>query len=157
MVSRIQRSVDSSPLLCRWTVLLGLALGLGLASCGGGGQGQEAAPESFEVFWARFFRDRAFQMSRILFPLPERLPDETDWASADSLGEGHELIRYWHPANWPHLELPAPPSDSLRHIEERTDTTYRLRVGIPDADGFAEMRFRRIEGRWYLIYFFSNL
>ena len=136
-----------------WVLLLVYGV---VAGCGGTEPSGQAA-EPFEDFWPRFFQDRPFQMSRIIFPLPERLPDEIEWAAADSLAEGKELIRYWHPANWPHLEPPEPPSDSLRHVVERTDTTYRLRVGIPDADAFAEMRFRRIEGRWYLIYFFNHL
>lgn len=128
-----------------------------LASCGGADTDGSAQPETFDAFYHRFMLDRSFQMSRIIFPLPERLADETDWAAADSAGHGSEMIRYWHPANWPYLERPAPPSDSLRHETEVSDTTHRLRLTIPDADGFAEMRFRRIEGKWYLTYFFSNL
>jgi len=115
----------------------------------------ELGNENFEQFQQRFFEDRAFQMSRVLFPLPERLPNAEEW-EADDTASTTPLIKYWHPAQWQTLVCLPPNSDSLLVETQQTDTTWTQRARIPETEAYAEMRFRRIRGQWFLIYFLAN-
>ncbi|WP_282781826.1 hypothetical protein [Phaeodactylibacter xiamenensis] len=135
--------------------LLLVLLAIGSISCGTdqsadtsrGKEGQARPYQEFAAFYDRFHQDSAFQMERILFPLPG-LPREADSALIAS-----GLYR-WTPDTWTlqrHLNLESsnfkreliPVSKDLI-IEKLVQPEYNLQI---------ERRFSRLEDGWYLIYY----
>ncbi|MEQ8703639.1 MAG: hypothetical protein RIC19_06955 [Phaeodactylibacter sp.] len=131
------------------------ALSILVAACGSDpkpgnsadAEGKDAAFQEFATFYDRFHQDSAFQMERILFPLPG-LPREADSALITS-------GRYrWTPETWT-LQRPLnlqssnfkreliPVSKDLI-IEKLVQSEYNLQI---------ERRFSRLEDGWHLIYY----
>ncbi len=109
--------------------------------------GRSQPYQEFAEFYDRFHQDSAFQMDRILFPLPG-LPRE-----ADSTLIASGLYR-WTPETWT-LQRPLnlessnfkreliPVSKDLI-IEKLVQPEYNLQI---------ERRFSRLEDGWHLIYY----
>lgn len=132
-----------------------VSLIMGLLACGGDqpadnsteARGTEQSYQEFAAFYERFHQDSAFQMERILFPLPG-LPREADSALIAS-------GRYrWTAEDW-NLQRPLnlqrsnfkreliPVSKDLI-IEKLIQPEYNLQI---------ERRFSRLEDGWHLIYY----
>ena len=99
--------------------------------------------EPFDEFNQRFHSDPEFQLSRIRFPL-----------SGGRYGP-YESTE-WTEGNWEFLPAPVGASfDSALYKPSlvKTDTSIREHYWN-DKNGFSRDReFRRIEGRWFLVYY----
>lgn len=121
-----------------------------LSGCGGtvADQNDEvSALREFAQFYDRFHQDTAFQMERVLFPLPG-LPREAD-SSLIASGSFR-----WTPDNW-RMQKPIKFEESNFEqqlvrvskdliIEKIINKEYGLQI---------ERRFSRLEDGWYLIYY----
>lgn len=132
-----------------------LSLALLLWNCGGeSGQppkgdtaSREAAYQEFAEFYERFHRDSAFQMERILFPLPG-LPREADSALIAS-----GLYR-WTPETWT-LQRPLnlQQSNFKRELIPVSKDLIIEKLKQPEYNLQIERRFSRLEDGWHLIYY----
>lgn len=137
----------------RYSFMIALILLFG--ACGNGTdsnkteatEGKEATYQEFAAFYERFHRDSAYQMERIMFPLPG-LPREAD---STLIASGSYR---WTAENWS-LQRPLnlqqsnfkreliPVSKALI-IEKLIQPEYNLQI---------ERRFSRLEDGWHLIYY----
>lgn len=102
-------------------------------------------PEDFKAFYAKFLVDDNFQLSRINFPLEGEIVEEnidvspiqkTDWSMIR--GSVYEVDR----------------NEYSVEIEEDS-TQVHHRVYIEDSGVDIDMKYKRIDGKWYLIYYKS--
>jgi len=121
-----------------------------LSACGGTAADQNdevSALREFAQFYDRFHQDTAFQMERVLFPLPG-LPREAD---SSMIASG--TFR-WTPDNW-RIQKPIKFEESNFEqqlvrvskdliIEKIINKEYGLQI---------ERRFSRLEDGWHLIYY----
>ena len=112
--------------------------------------------ESFDHFYSRFYTDSAFQIERIVFPLAGynsdldlEYPDDI----AEQLGVKKEDF-FWNKETWAIIGT-APENDELiRKQFEKSDTLVTEELKIPDSGFRIIRRFKSIEGKWYLNYYF---
>lgn len=133
------------------TLLSACLLAGGLTSCGGS-EAEEStddlsALKEFAQFYDRFHQDSAFQMERVMFPLPG-LPREAD---SSLIASG----RYrWTPENW-RMQKPIDFEESeFEQQLVRVSKDLIIEKIINDAYGLQiERRFSRLEDDWHLIYY----
>ena len=135
--------------------LLLALLAIGSISCGTdqsadtstGTKGQAEPYQEFAAFYDRFHQDSAFQMERILFPLPG-LPREADSALIAS-----GLYR-WTPETW-RMQRPLNPESSnfKRELIPVSKDLIIEKLVQPEYNLQIERRFSRLEDGWHLIYY----
>jgi len=105
----------------------------------------ESLPESFEDFSIRFYNDSMFQISRIEFPL------------AGEIVEEDLNIAPIEPKDWVMLKVPTSEIDTNEYKVEITRDSIDIseRIYIEDSGVDIELKFKRIDSKWYLIYYKS--
>jgi hypothetical protein len=99
--------------------------------------------ENFEEFNRQFHSDSIFQLSRINFPIEGKLIegfDKQDWTSK----------------NWELMKIPVSEKSSLanyKHSVRKTDGEVIEKFWIGNSDFLVERRFKKIDGKWFLIYY----
>ena len=99
--------------------------------------------ENFEEFNRQFHSDSIFQLSRIKFPIEGKLIDgfkEQNWTSK----------------NWELMKIPVLEKSSLpnyKHSIRKTNGVVIEKFWIDNSDFLVERRFKRIDGKWFLIYY----
>ncbi|MCR9102238.1 MAG: hypothetical protein NXI25_19945 [bacterium] len=135
--------------------LLFALLATGLFSCGSDPaadtstetSGQSRPYQEFAAFYDRFHQDSAFQMDRILFPLPG-LPRE-----ADSTLIASGLYR-WTPETWTiQRPLNLQSSNFKRELIPVSKDLIIEKLVQPEYNLQIERRFSRLEDGWHLIYY----
>lgn len=98
--------------------------------------------EDFSVFNEQFHNDSTFQMSRIDFPV-----------------EGKKKTRNkkikWTRDNW---IIHKTPVGEFKNSDYETELTVKKdmvieKIWIEHSEFYTERRFKRIKGKWYLVYF----
>jgi hypothetical protein len=98
--------------------------------------------ESFETFNIRFHSDSVFQISRINFPLEGKLVD------------GFEK-QNWNSENWKLMKTPVTDKISLsgyKHSLRKTDEEVIEKFWIDNSGFKVERKFKRINGKWFLVF-----
>ena len=99
--------------------------------------------ENFEEFNCQFHSDSIFQLSRINFPIEGKLI------------EGFEK-QNWTSKNWELMKIPVSEKSSLpnhKHSVRKTDGILIEKFWIDNSDFLVERRFKKIDGKWFLIYY----
>jgi len=99
--------------------------------------------ENFEEFNRQFHSDSIFQLSRINFPIEGKLI------------EGFEK-QNWTSKNWELMKIPVLEKSSLynyKHSVRKTDEVVVEKFWIENSDFLVERRFKKIDGKWFLIYY----
>lgn len=98
--------------------------------------------EPFDSFYDQFHKDLDFQLTRVQFPL------EGELVSLDG-GEP------WTKEDWePHVQKVTDISDPDYDTEIiKTDTLVTDKVWLADSGFSVERRFKKVNGRWYLVYY----
>lgn len=100
--------------------------------------------EKFADFNLKFHSDSLFQMSRIKFPIGEKKID------------GWETREAWSTKNWEMLKSPVSGKNQLKEYQHNTifsDTLVTEKYWIENSGFSTEVRFRKVDGKWFLIYF----
>lgn len=106
---------------------------------------ESGLPEDFKTFYPKFLKEESFQLSRINFPLEGEIVEEglevspiqkKDWNMLQ--GSVYEVDR----------------NEYKVEIQEDSTEVYH-RIYIEDSGVDIGMRYKRIEGKWYLIYYRS--
>ena len=119
-------------------ILLSISLGIFIKSI------SSNQSENFEEFNLRFHTDSIFQMSRINFPIKGK--------SIDGF-EKHN----WSIKNWKFLSSPVTENDSIiagyKHSLNKTDDEIIDKIWIENSGFKTERKFKRINGKWFLVYY----
>lgn len=106
----------------------------------------QTLPAEFEVFYEKFHKDTAFQMSHIIFPL------EGSPALRDGAPEPDENFR-WQKKDW----ILHKPYDDMGGSFSRSFLAFNdiITENIEDGTGQFTMvrRFAKMDNDWYLIYY----
>ncbi len=104
---------------------------------------QDVEADSFDVFYEKFHSDTAFQISRIVFPLPGINTEEM--SVLDS-------IYFWEREGWEYHQKPKVyGSDEYGIKVQKTDSIVE-EVIYSKIPGFVFKReFKKINGEWYLV------
>ncbi|WP_029904181.1 DUF4348 domain-containing protein [Prevotella sp. 10(H)] len=133
-------------------VILGIITTLGLMACNLNSkaandlQSTKQAPENFKDFYEKFLTDEEFQLSRINFPLEGEIIDE----DIEITGEIEET-------DWEMLTNSIYEVDTDEYqveIKEDADEVFH-RVYIQDSGVDIIEKYKRIKGKWYLVYYKS--
>ena len=97
--------------------------------------------ENFDVFYEKFYKDTIFQQQRIKFPL-----------------QGCETL------SKKEIGLPFTVENKLNNIKDpdytievvKTSTEYSCKAYIPDSTFILMAKFKIINGKWYLYYYYSS-
>lgn len=107
-----------------------------------------AAKEDFDVFYERFLTDSAFQMSRIVFPLPG--------INAMDMEESGDSVYYWTKDNWIMLKQPdLDPNEFVRDMHV-TDTIATDEIYMDDAGFYFKTTYKPIKNKWHLVYMIDS-
>lgn len=100
--------------------------------------------EKFAVFNLKFHSDSLFQMSRIKFPIGGKKID------------GWETREVWSTKNWEMLKSPVSGKNEFKEYQHNviySDTLVTEKYWIENSGFSTEVRFRIVDGKWFLIYF----
>jgi hypothetical protein len=102
--------------------------------------------EDFEIFYAQFFGDSAFQASRIYFPLQ------------GSYTKGADEFR-WKDDEWKMLKTPKDSLDISKYKSKRKQKPYTVdEKAWSKKEGMLwDRRFALLGNRWFLVYAFERL
>ena len=99
--------------------------------------------ESFDEFNMRFHTDSIFQLARINFPIGGKSID------------GHEK-HDWTLKNWQMLKnfvVEKSSNKEYKHSLSKTDTLIVEKYWIPESGFQVERKFKRINNKWFLIFY----
>jgi hypothetical protein len=104
---------------------------------------QEREVDSFDVFYEKFHSDTAFQLSRVVFPLPGVNTEEM--SVLDS-------VYFWEREDWEYHQKPKIDASDEYGIDiQKTDSVVE-EVIYSKIPGFVFKReFKKIDGEWYLV------
>jgi len=115
----------------------------------------KAEIEDFDSFMYKFERDSSFQLSRVDFPLAG-FNSELHLSNPDENVkqlEGEPVNVYWQKATWI-VQTPLNNSTGeFKQDRKKTDSLVVDVIYIPDSDFKIKRTFKRIEGKWYLVYY----
>lgn len=100
--------------------------------------------EKFADFNLKFNSDSLFQMSRIKFPIGGKKID------------GWETREAWSMENWEMLKLPVSRKNKFKEYHHKvvySDTVVTEKYWIENSGFSTEVRFRKVDGKWFLVYF----
>lgn len=128
------------------------------ASCNNAGtQTQRKKNEVFEEFYQAFYTDTLFQKNRITFPLPGynsdydlELPDDV----AEQMGVSKDKDFYWEKDEWNFINTVNKDDNTVIKTIEKSDTLVIEKLMMPNTGFEITRKFKPIEGKWYLIYYF---
>lgn len=104
---------------------------------------QDREVDSFDLFYEKFHSDTAFQLSRVVFPLPGI--NTEDMSILDS-------VYFWEEENWEFHNKPQIDDSSEFGIEvERTDSLVVEVIFSKDPGLVVRRQFKKVNGEWYLI------
>jgi len=97
--------------------------------------------ENFDSFYDRFHSDPEFQLERIEFPL--------GGVKIDGMEESA-----WSKANWNIMKVKIYDIDQSQFIVkyQKNEDSFTQSFKMKNAEFYADYRFKRIEGKWYLVY-----
>lgn len=105
----------------------------------------ENKSEDFKSFYSRFLTDKTFQLSRIEFPL-----------SGEIIEDGVH-IQHIEKKDWPLMKSSIYDVDKNEYKveikEDSTEVYHRIYVEYTGID--IEVKYNRIDGKWYLVYYRS--
>lgn len=110
--------------------------------------GKDAVLEDFEQFHHRFFRDSAFQVKRIKFPLPGH--------NSERRLEPGDSLYYWEKAEWRRVHPFTRENPDFKRDLQVTDTVAREKIYLEGSGFFVEMHYKPFKGRWHLTYFVNS-
>jgi hypothetical protein len=99
--------------------------------------------ENFDAFNERFHSDSVFQISRIDFPI--------EGISVSGFDKHN-----WTKTNWEFLKIPVSEKTNIEDYEHslvKTDSLITERFWIENSGFEVERQFKRINGKWFLIYY----
>lgn len=108
-------------------------------------QSEENISEDFKTFYAKFLTDESFQLSRISFPLDGEIIEEEIEVSPIQKND-------WNMIRGSVYEVDR--NEYKVEIEEDS-TQVHHRVYIEDSGIDIDMKYKRIDGKWHLIYYKS--
>lgn len=100
--------------------------------------------EAFTEFNQKFHTDSLFQMSRIKFPIGGNKVD------------GWEKRETWDLKNWEMLKSPVSKKNAFKEYQHQasfSDTLVTEKYWIQDSGFSTEVRFKKADGKWFLVYF----
>ena len=100
--------------------------------------------EEFAKFNQKFHSDSVFQMSRIKFPIGGKKV------------EGWQERETWNTKNWEILKSPVTSKNKFKEFQHKvvySDTLVTEKYWLPDAGFSTEVRFQKVDGKWFLVYF----
>lgn len=116
-----------------------------LLTCSNENKQKTIEQENWESFYIKFHKDSVFQISRIKFPL-----------EGYGIYEDEGEIR-WSRNNWKLLIGGIFDVDTSQYKTEyvKTDTLVTTRIYIPDSGFDVKEKYKLIDGKWYLVYFYD--
>lgn len=107
---------------------------------------EKASPpalESYASFYKKFHKDSIFQISRIMFPMKGHF--------IDTVGDLHK----WNSNNWIiHRSEIQTVDTSVYKVELKDFNDFKTELLFIEGGGFkVERKFKRINGKWYLVYY----
>jgi hypothetical protein len=104
----------------------------------------EIKDENFTSFYQRFHSDSAFQMKRIIFPLPGV---NTDDMTVD------DSIYYWNVEKWEVHKFPNIKANDFKVDNMMSENTVVEKIYKDDSGFFIERKFELLNCKWILTYY----
>ena len=138
------------------TILTVAILTVVAASCRTVGNLFSPKEETFESFYSQFYSDSTFQRSRVTFPLPGFNMEVYQQDPTQDVDTNY----HWQASDFPFLSTIDGTSATIDGQEYKKELnvdegTAQEKLYMDDAGFFIENRFRKIDGKWFLVFFYD--